>query len=217
MTTMMRKILTAMVVAGTAAAAGCAQTGLVPVEHLTVAPDGNGTRVMLEPADVWDDEGAGAAVAATVDGRTLHVRKREKGWIQQSWMRLGLYWSSRRPGSVYVAALALGPSVEVRGLRVDVGGRTVRLPRTDDFHFIPGQRGFLDGREKHAGAFEADASLIREMTEARGAVAIYLETNRGALAGDLSVVAGDDEKDLRASAKNRFAEFLEARTRAGGK
>ena len=194
--------------------AGALEGGLTPVEDVTVTPDGAAAQVMLEPVDVWDDEGAGGATSAEVDGRTLQVRKRSRALFRQAWVRLGLYWNSKRPDDVFIAAVALGPEVEVRALRMEIDGRAVNLEKTGDFHFIPGKRGVFDTREKHVGSFIADVGWLREVVGSRSSAVVALETSRGVLAGDVNVVAGDLESDLRKSAKNKFAAFLEAQRQA---
>ena len=184
------------------------QGGLTPPDPIAVTSQDGATRLLLEPVDIWDAEGAGEPSVAEVDGRQLSVRKRGSALFQRSWIRLVLGWSSARPNDVFIGAIALGPEVEVRSLRMEIDGRRVNLDPTSDFHFIPGKRGILDNQEMHVGAFIADTDWLRNVVEARNAAVVSLETNRGALVGDLNVVAGDSAGALRDSAKNRFAEFL---------
>ena len=208
-------IFAAVFLAGSAAlTAGCG--GLTPVDELTTStvPAGDAVQVMLEPVDVWDVKDAPAASVAEVDGRKIHVRKRSGGLLEKSWMRLGLYWNSKRPNDIFIGAVALGPEVEVRALRMEIDGEAVNLEKTGDFSFVPGKRGVLDTEEKHLGSFVADIDWLRSVVQSRRSVVVALETNRGVLAGDLNVVAGDSENALRKSAKNMFAAFLAAQQAA---
>lgn len=208
----MKSILAAGLLFGAAAlVGGCGGAGgLTPAAPVAVSTEGGVTQILMEPVDVWDAEGAAPAAAAEVDGRRLSVRKRGGGLFQQSWVRLVLGWSSARPNDVFVGAIALGPAVEVRGLRMEFDGRPVELRPTGDFSFVPGNRGIFDNQEMHLGAFIADVGWLQEAVNARDSAAVALETSRGVLAGDLNVVAGDSAGALRKSAKNRFAEFLAA-------
>ena len=208
-------IFAAVLLAGSAAlTAGCG--GLAPVDELTTStvPEGDAVQVMLEPVDVWDVKDAPAASVAEVDGRKIHVRKRSGGLLEKSWVRLGLYWNSKRPNDIFIGAVALGPKVEVRALRMEIDGEAVDLKKTDDFSFVPGKRGAFDTEEKHLGSFVADIDWLRAAVQSRHSVVVALETNRGILAGDLNVVAGDSENALRKSAKNMFAAFLAAQQAA---
>lgn len=194
--------------------AGALQGELTPVENLAVTQDNGAAQVMLEPVDVWDDQGAAEAAEAEVDGRKIHVRKRGSALFRQAWVRLGLFWSAKRPNDVFIAAVALGPEVQVRSLRMEIDGQAVELEPTNDFQFTPGKRGPLDNQDKHSAAFVADLDWLRDVVQSRESVVVALETNRGVLAGDLNVVAGDTQNALRESAKNMFAEFLEAQRQA---
>ena len=196
---------------------GALEGGLTPPEAVstTDTAEGDATQVMLEPVDIWDAEGAGeSSVATTLDGRELHVRKRGGALFKRAWIRLGLYWNSKRPKDIFVGAVALGPEVQIKSLQMDIDGRKVRLESTGDFSFVPGKRGIFDTQERHVGSFIANAEWLRSVVQARRSVAVHLETSRGVLVGDLNVVAGDNERDLRNSAKSRFAEFLTARDAA---
>ena len=215
-----KNILAVLLLAGSAAlAGGCGgalQGGLTPVDELTTSTtaEGDAVQVMLEPVDVWDEEGAAAAAVAEVDGRKIYVRKRGNALFKRTWIRLGLYWNSKRPNDIFVGAVALGPAVEVRALRMEIDGRTVTLKPTRDFSFIPGKRGVFDGGDKSAGSFIADADWLRDVVQSRSSAKVSLETSRGALTGDLNVVVGDSQSALRKSAKNMFAAFLDARQSA---
>ena len=213
-----KQFFAAALLAGAAAllsgCAGALEGGLTPVEDLTITPDGAATQVMLEPVDVWDNDGAGQSAAAEIDGRTLQVRKRSGALFRQAWVRLGLYWNSNRPDDVFIAAVALGPEVQVRALRMEIDGQALNLEKTGDFHFIPGKRGVFDTREKHIGSFIADLDWLRSVVESRDSAVVALETDLGVLAGDLNIVAGDSQRDLRKSAKYKFAAFLDAQREA---
>lgn len=192
---------------------GALEGGLTPPEAVstTDTAEGDATQVMLEPVDIWDAEGAGEPSVANADGRELHVRKRGGALFKQAWIRLGLYWNSKRPDDIFIGAVALGPEVQIKSLQMDIDGRKVRLEPTGDFSFVPGKRGIFDTQERHVGSFIADAEWLRSVVQARRTAAVHLETSRGVLVGDLNVVSGDNENDLRNSAKSRFAEFLAAR------
>ena len=213
-------ILAAAALFGASAlSAGCGgalEGGLTPPEAVSTSDTaaGDATQVMLEPVDIWDAEGAGEPSVVKSGGRELHVRKRGAALFKRAWMRLGLYWNSKRPNDIFIGAVALGPEVQVSALRMNIDGRNVRLDSTRDFSFVPGKRGVFDTQERHVGSFVADADWLRSVVGARRSVEVRLETSRGVLVGDLNVVSGDNESDLRNSAKSRFAEFLAARDSA---
>ena len=213
-------ILAAAALFGASAlSAGCGgalEGGLTPPEAVSTSDTaaGDATQVMLEPVDIWDAEGAGEPSVVKSGGRELHVRKRGAALFKRAWMRLGLYWNSKRPNDIFIGAVALGPEVQIKSLQMDIDGRKVRLEPTGDFNFVPGKRGVFDTQERHVGSFIANAEWLRSVVQARRSVAVHLETSRGVLLGDLNVVAGDNENDLRNSAKSRFAEFLAARDSA---
>ena len=212
-----KSIFAAALVFGIAGLVGGCGGQFAPPEPISVSAKDGATQLLMEPVDIWDAHGAGEPSIAEVDGRALSVRKRGASLFDQSWVRLMLGWSSRRPNDVFIGAIALGPEVEVRGLRMNIDGQNVKLDPTSDFHVIPGKSRFQDilsNQDMHVGAFVSGMDWLRDVVESRDSVVVTLETSRGALIGDLNVVAGDSANALRGSAKNRFAEFLAAAEQA---
>lgn len=164
--------------------------------------DAGDVELILDPVDVWEEKGLGSPFVNKEVGDGLTFRKRPKEIFERTWVRLGLFWHSRRD-DVILTAVIYQPSIKFRRLQVFTAAGTTALTPATDFSFTP-PKGFLD-RDVSSAVFSMPPSLLQDIADGETSVAI--STNRGSLRVNLSAVVGDSPTVLRQSAKYLFAAF----------
>lgn len=167
--------------------------------------DDDSIKLVLEPLDIWDGEGAGALEEFTINGSTTELRLRADSLFDQAWLRAGLFWDSRRKdGVIMPLVIASGPPVTFLKVRVDTDNRRYFLDAAENFTFVPGKRPF--DKELYHGAFALDTKILADIVSSKD-IHITVQTSRGGLTANLAVVSDDDSSTLATNAKYQFAEF----------
>lgn len=182
-----------------------------PVIEENPVEDG-GVQLILDPVDLWGGGTAtGEQQTRTVGGQTITFRVyEERGFFERAYVRLGLFWDSRRKSRIYMPVVIVGnPSVKVLAAYFKTDGERVQLrPAGEDFQFTAPMR-LMDGGSIHStGAFILPAEVLAKVGDAEKAE-VFLRTDQGDLWLDFAVARGIGYRDhvLLASAKYQFAEF----------
>lgn len=178
--------------------------GGLPLTAIQQNQDDEGNvELLLEPVDVWDDQGALEAEQIEVSGKTLYFRMRNKDIFENAWVRVGLFWHTKL-NRIYMPVVVSGPPVEITRIRVTADESSEILEKATNFNFEPGKRPF--DKELSSGVFTMSPSILATVTDAEN---FYVDviTNRGQLRVNLSAVTDRTASTLTASAKYQFAEF----------
>ena len=169
--------------------------------------DGGNHELIIEPVDFWDKENAAPPEAITVGGREISVRLRKIGPFERAWVRAGLFWHSKMKDNVYLPVVVANQKVKIERVQIYIDGQQAALlARAKNFQFTPAKRSF--DKELVSGAFVLPIGVLEQMTTAERAE-ILVQTNRGDLKVDLSIVTGKTPTQLQKSGKHLFAEFVD--------
>ena len=188
--------------------------GGAPAGISETALEGGGVRLVLEPVEVWDDEGAGELQLLPVadGGEEMTFRLRETDVFHPAWVRLGLYWDSRYDRVYMPAVIVGGPPVKIKQAQLRVDGRREVLHLTDKLNFTPagggGGGGLLGSAQKmYSGVFVFTPETLARLATAKGDAHVVVSTNRGGLRVNLAIAGGDSPAALAATGKYQFAQF----------
>jgi len=175
--------------------------GAASVRH--AENDKGDVELVLDPVDLWDAKGLGKPFRADDIDKNLQFRKRNKELLERAWVRLGLFWHSRRD-DIVLTAVIYQPSVTIRQMTLLVNGKKYPVLPAQGFNFTP-PKGLFD-KDASAAAFSLPPTFLYEIV-AGGETSFVLDTNRGTLRVNLSAVVDDSPQALRRSANYLFAEF----------
>ena len=100
--------------------------------------NGKDVELILHPVPVWDGGGAVSQTVALDGGGDIVVRVRSTGILDRAYVRMGLFWHSRRE-IIFVPVEVLGPPAKLRA-GADCRRRPCRGAATaQGFHFAPGR------------------------------------------------------------------------------
>lgn len=166
--------------------------------------DGENVEMILHPVAVWDEQKTTPSQPVNIDGREVFVRFRKNDFLERPFVRVGLFWHSRKE-KVFVPIVVLGPPVKIRAVEVRAGGNFALLRRAENFNFTPAQSKW-DG-EISSAAFEMKPSMLRAIADEKTAY-MRIKTNRGDLHLGLDV-AGGGEAEVRGNARYLFMQFAD--------
>ena len=173
--------------------------------------NGKDVELILHPVPVWDGGGAVSQTVALDGGGDIVVRVRSTSILDRAYVRMGLFWHSRRE-IIFVPVEVLGPPAKLRRVRIVAGDHVAVLQPAQGFHFAPGRPRvkLLGGKKPSTAAFEMTPETLAAIASSARAEAV-IETNRGNLAVALDAATGESAAAAAASAKRQFGLFLERR------
>ena len=179
--------------------------------HIQRTDDVNGgVQLVLDPVDVWSEAGLGQPFKSDEIGGNLQFRKRGKEMLERAWVRLGMFWNSRRD-DIVLTAVVYQPAVTIRQMTILINGKKYPVLPAQGFRFSPPQGAF--DKDASAAAFSMPPSFLYEIVDG-GETAFVLSTNRGVLRVNLTAVVDDSPQGLRRSANYLFSEFHRKRLAA---
>ena len=148
--------------------------------------------LILHPVPVWDGGGAVSQTVALDGGGDIVVRVRSTSILDRAYVRMGLFWHSRRE-IIFVPVEVLGPPAKTAA-GADCPRATMSrcCNRRRAFILPPAVRALNYWAEKKpsTAAFEMTPETLAAIATAARAEAV-IETNRGNLAVALDAATGD--------------------------